>query len=351
MVGAGAFGRFCIDAYGRSEELRVLSVADPDPGALAQADAPGARLETNWRSVLADDAVEVVHLATPPFERWQMALAAFDAGKSVFCEKPLALSLAEADAMIAAARRAGLALSVDYVMRHHPAYRALDSLAASGQFGRLRSLALQNYAQAVPPGHWFWDRSRSGGILVEHGVHFFDAYGRLAGEPSRLWGSRPTPEAVDVTVQYRSGAVGRFYHEFAFPPEVERAEGIVFFERGYVEIEGWIPVRLHGAVLAPIETIQAAFDDLHLPVWIEGGEAVRFETQFGDREEAYRDAIVAGMRDVAQKHRDPSHPMRVSPEDARASLALALRAEEAARSAIAEKLPNEHPAHVAPVRS
>ena len=76
-------------------------------------------------------------------------------------------------------------------MRFQPAYRMLEALAASGIMGRLRTISFQNFAQALAPDHWFWDRTKSGGILVEHGVHFFDAYSRIAGAPSQVSGTVP----------------------------------------------------------------------------------------------------------------------------------------------------------------
>jgi len=330
LVGAGAFGRFCLDAYGKSGDLRVVAVADPDPDALARVPAGDARLERDWRALVEDESVEVVHLATPPYLRGEIVRAALEAGKSVLCEKPLALSLEEADAMAAAAREAGAALGVNYVMRHQPGYRLLETLAASRLFGRLRSISFQNFAQSLPPNHWFWNRALSGGIFVEHGVHFFDAYGRIAGAPATVRGSAPRREAVEATVEYASGVIGRFYHEFAFPLQVERTLGTSFFEHGYVEIEGWIPTRLSGVLLAPKGSVEALRHELQGVQLIDEGEVIRFQVDFPDRLASYRAGIVQGMRDLVWKHRVPEHPMTVSVEDASTSLALGLACEGAA---------------------
>lgn len=330
LVGAGAFGRFCIDAYNRSSDLEVVAVADPLPDALAQVHARSARLEPDWRAVIEDREVEVVHLATPPYLRGDIVFAALEAGKSVFCEKPLALSLDEADAMIRASQRSGTALGVNYVMRFQPAYRLLEALAGSGIMGTLRTISFQNFAQALSPDHWFWDRALSGGIFVEHGVHFFDAYARVAGAASSVIGGIPRMEAVDASVSYASGGCGRFYHEFSFPREVERTLGISFFERGNVEIEGWIPTRLHGAVLTP----PTGFPETLVPgftlITLQEDTTTRFQLDFPHRQGNYESGVVSGMRDVVRKHRDPGYPMTVPIEDARASLALGIACQEAA---------------------
>ncbi len=329
LVGAGAFGRFCLDVYRAAPDLSVIAVADSSAAALAQVGASAAHLDTDWRPVLRDNSIEVIHVATPPYLRGDLIEAAFDAGKSVFCEKPLALSLPDADAMIAQAAARDLALSVNYVMRHQPAYVLLERLANSGLFGSLRTISFQNFAQLVPSDHWFWDRAKSGGIFVEHGVHFFDAYARVAGSPLEVHGTAPRREAVDATIWYAGGALGRFYHEFAFPHAVEQTLGTSLFERGAVEIEGWIPERISGSVLASREAIREVVEGTGIDARITEDATTHFAALFPDRQASYRAAILAGMRDVLRRHRDSTYRMTVAPEDARASLALALSAQEA----------------------
>jgi predicted dehydrogenase len=280
--------------------------------------------------VLDDPAVEAVHLATPPFLRGEIAVPLLRAGKSVLCEKPLALSLDEADRMIETSRASGSVLGINYVMRHHPAFRLLLVLASSGLFGAPSTVSLLNFAQALPPDHWMWDIARSGGILVEHGVHFFDAYGQIVGQPAAIWGSAPRKEAAQVTIQYAGGATGTYYHEFAFPQEVERTHGILLFEQGYVEIDGWIPERMQGKVLAPARALEETAQPVApgIQVWREES-VTRFEVRFPDRSQAYKSAIVDGMRDLIASGRDHERPMIVSAQEARGSLALALAGQRA----------------------
>jgi len=184
-----------------------------------------------------------------------------------------------------------------------------------------------------------WDTEKSGGILVEHGVHFFDAYGQIAGAPEEVWGSAPRKEAVDVTVRYVSGAIGRYYHEFAWPQTAERTHAIMLFEYGYVEVDGWIPERVHGKVDAPAADLDAVVRPLCPSLETrEHSGATSFDVRFPDRQDAYRSAIVDGMRDLIAKHRGPSHRMIVSAHDARDSLALALAARRAVVTGGCEQL-------------
>ena len=105
-------------------------------------------------------------------------MAALEAGKHVICEKPLALTVAQADEMIAAARRNGRLLIANLMQRYNPLFDAVRKLIRSGVLGDFLHGTFENYAsdENLPADHWFWDRSKSGGIFVEHGVHFFDLF-------------------------------------------------------------------------------------------------------------------------------------------------------------------------------
>jgi predicted dehydrogenase len=333
VAGAGGFGQFCLEAYRQSGDISVAAVADPHLAGTVPRTHPELSITADWRSFLDDPSIEAIHVATPPSLRAEIAVPALEAGKSVFCEKPLALSLPEADEILDAARRTGRSTGVDYVLRHHPAFALVARLAASGLFGPLRTFSLQNFAQLLPDDHWMWDTQKSGGILVEHGVHFFDAYGRIAGTPEEVWGGAPRKEAVDVTVRYATGALGRYYHEFAWPLTVERTHGILFFQHGHVEIDGWIPERLHGRVEAPAAALEEAVRPLCPSIDVrEDAGAVTFDVRFPDRRAAYESAVVDGMRDLIAQHREPGHRMAVSADDGRDSLALALAARRAAET-------------------
>jgi predicted dehydrogenase len=330
VIGAGSFGRFCIEAYRRSGDISVVAVADPLQSGSSIESFPDVQIEHDWQALIEDPLVEAIHLAAPPAVRAEVAVPALLAGKAVLCEKPLALSLSDADGMLCVSRETGSALGIDYVMRHHPAFRLLSSLASSGLLGSPRDVSLQNFAQSLPKDHWMWDQEVSGGVLVEHGVHFFDAYGQITGAPRRVSASAPNHESIQATVEYADGAIGSYYHEFAFPQEIERTRALVMFERGYVEIDGWIPDRVSGKTLAPITELEKAIQCLGLPVrlWLEG-DTSHFEIRFPNRQAAYQAAIVAGMRDLITTQRDPSRVMVVSAQDARDSLALALAARKA----------------------
>jgi len=134
VAGAGGFGQFCLEAYRQAGDISVTAVADPNLAGSTPRTHPELSVTADWRKLLDVPTIEVIHLATPPALRAELAVPALQAGKSVFCEKPLALSLREADEILDAASLAGSSVGVDYVLRHHPAFELVARLAASALF-------------------------------------------------------------------------------------------------------------------------------------------------------------------------------------------------------------------------
>jgi predicted dehydrogenase len=176
--------------------LAPVAVADRDRGR-ADALAAAHRLDAcGPERLLADPRVAVVAVATPPASHAELALAALRGGRHVFCEKPLATRLEDATEVLAAAGAPGAPrLTVDYVLRRNPLY-ALVRRLQQALLGPPRRFALENLAadEHLAPDHWFWDRAASGGIAVEHGVHFFDAAAWLLGsQPERVQALESSP--------------------------------------------------------------------------------------------------------------------------------------------------------------
>lgn len=135
VVGLGAWGR----NLGRNfHQLGALAaVCDTDPSALAGA-PDGVRTTADYRGLLADPDIDAVALATPDGAHHGMALAALEAGKDVFVEKPLALTVAAGRELLERARQTDRILMVDHLLRFHPAVRALSGLVESGALGELQ---------------------------------------------------------------------------------------------------------------------------------------------------------------------------------------------------------------------
>ncbi|KOX19839.1 MULTISPECIES: Gfo/Idh/MocA family protein [unclassified Streptomyces] len=171
----------------------LAAVAGRDAGAVrAAARRHGwAAAETDWRALIARDDVHLVDVCTPGDSHAEIAVAALEAGKHVLCEKPLANSVAEAEAMAAAAARAGergQVAMVGFNYRRVPALAHARRLVAEGRLGALRHVRL-TYLQdwLVDPGFpltWRLEREHAGsGALGDLGAHIVDLAQYLAGEP------------------------------------------------------------------------------------------------------------------------------------------------------------------------
>jgi predicted dehydrogenase len=159
VVGAGRWGRNLIRVFGNLERARVLAVCDTDPEKLAVLSLPsGARPTGDLAAILDDPAVDAVVIATPPSAHAAHALLALAAGKHVFVEKPMALTLGDACRMRDAARRARRQLMVGHLLRYHPAVSELDELIHSERLGKIErvvALRLGPRATTNEEGPWW----------------------------------------------------------------------------------------------------------------------------------------------------------------------------------------------------
>jgi predicted dehydrogenase len=165
---------------------RLVAVADPDPAAQARAAALGARAHPDAAALLDDPEVEAVYVATPNHLHRAAVEAAAASGKAVLCEKPMAATLAEAEAMAAAVRRAGIRYGTAFDQRHHPAHAAMRAAVARGAIGTVTALRIA-YACWVDDrwaaDNWRADAARAGGgALMDLAPHGLDLVEFLLGE-------------------------------------------------------------------------------------------------------------------------------------------------------------------------
>ncbi|HIC94537.1 MAG TPA: Gfo/Idh/MocA family oxidoreductase [Anaerolineae bacterium] len=366
LIGYGGFGRFCLDVYAAMPDLRVVAVADVDAARRQEAaERYGAIPFADAADLLAAPDVDVVAICTPPHTHAPLSLAAARAGKHIFCEKPLALSLEEADAAIAAAERHRVRLTVDYVLRHNPLNRRLHALLRSGVLGPLLHMSLENQAtdEHLKPDHWFWDPARSGGIWVEHGVHFFDLFGWLSGQRAQavaaLARTRPDGcrDRVWAIVRYSGGLVATYQHAFTQPARFERTTVRLACARGYATLHGWIPIRLVVDALLDDQGMEALhrwagvepeiverYAGAATEGWALGAPyraTVRAHVELTlpeGKQAVYRASVRAGMEDLIAAIRDPQHRPEVTAADGRNSLAVALAATRAAEMGVWESI-------------
>lgn len=253
LIGAGAFGTFCIEQYRQSSLIDVVAVADSNADA-AKKVAAAANVEAveSVDALLARSDIDLVHLATPPFTHADLAIKAIAEGKHVLCEKPLATTTDDARRMIDAARAADRLLVVNLIMRYDPLNRRVKQLLDERLLGEPIAIGLTNLAGdfKLAPDHWFWDREKSGGIFVEHGVHFFDLFSMWLG-PAKVLTSvsskRPdNPRIVEQVqcVTKHASALATHYHGFHQPGAMDRQEVRIICERGDIRLFEWLATNL-----------------------------------------------------------------------------------------------------------
>jgi len=251
IVGAGRFATFLAEAVADLPDVAVHVVTDQDPEAAELlAKTYDARVAGSWQQVLDDPTVDVVVVATPPASHAEIAREALWCGKHVFCEKPLATTTADLDALVVAATASDRVLVVDHVLRYNPLLAAVARLQTE-LLGTPQRFLFENDAsdEDLHDTHWFWDQDASGGIFVEHGVHFFDAAAMLLGRGAtsvQADVARRTTGQVDLVsavVHHGDDVLATHTHSFTHAHRAERQ--LMRLDHGAAEtrIEGWIPVE------------------------------------------------------------------------------------------------------------
>jgi predicted dehydrogenase len=291
-------------------DVRVTAVMDID---LARAEwvaaAVGARVYATLDALLADAEPDIVAVATPPDTHAAIVRAALLAGKHVFCEPPAALTLGETHALFDLAWQSGRLFVLDHPLRHNPFWESVVRLRQDGLLGDLLHIDIANHAAGtdLPPSHWFWDAKQSGGIWVEHGVHFFDACAWLAGDEGTVQAAQSFARAdgiVDgVEAMTTFGAVSaHFYHSFMHDALTAQTTMYLTFARGYAMLRDWTPTTIEiwaattpGQIIPYLVGVTEALDEAssgRLRHWMshapEGKDAIR------------QAALQAGMSDLVR---------------------------------------------------
>lgn len=250
VIGCGSFALFALQQFAQVPEVELAGMSGTRrEAAHAAARRFGMGEVQEVEEMVARSDIDLVYVATPPFLHHPQAMQALRAGKHVICEKPLALTVEQADEMMEAARQKDLLLAADLMQRYSFLFRAVREVAESKVLGEPLHGYFENYAsdQGLGPDHWFWDRRKSGGIFVEHGVHFFDMFAGWFGRGTVECAQRSlrpgsgVEEQVQCAVRYPGGTLVNFYHGFHQPHRMDRQELRIVFERGSVTLEGWIP--------------------------------------------------------------------------------------------------------------
>jgi len=176
-------------------QLVAVAAETPEEAAPLARDC-AARVEATAEALCAAEDIDLVIVATPTYLHAAHTIAAARAHKHVFCEKPLARTLADAEAMVHACDAAGVRLAVGHVVRFFPEYRRAKELLDAGALGRpaIATMTRGNFAVGSARG-WYLDPDKSGGVVLDLMLHDLDTVRWWFGEPARVYAKRFTGNA------------------------------------------------------------------------------------------------------------------------------------------------------------
>ena len=187
--------------FGDGPKPRLVHLAEIDADLAARrADEFGFENATaDWRALVADPAVEVVSITTPNAFHAEMAIAALEAGKHVWCEKPMAVALADAERMAAAARASGKVAALGYNYIQNPVIRHIRRLVEDGAIGAVNHVRCEMdedfMADPEAPFYWKSEATSGYGALDDFGVHPLSLLQFLFGGVSRVMAQLSMPYA------------------------------------------------------------------------------------------------------------------------------------------------------------
>jgi predicted dehydrogenase len=257
VVGLGWWGRTIVPLLKGSAKLRVVKGVDPAPAAVAFAASQEIACESSFESALQDPAVQGVVLCTPHTQHTEQIIAAAQARKHVFCEKPLSMSRADVLRAVKACADNDVALAVGHEKRFEPPVQEVFRLAKAGELGTLLQIEA-NFSQdkflSLEPDNWRMSQTEApAGPMTATGIHLLDLAVGLLGPAQHVFarvrqlGSRlVNGDTLGILVTHKSGANSLISAVLATPFDGRLA---VYGNKGWVEVrdkahpeapEGWV---------------------------------------------------------------------------------------------------------------
>jgi predicted dehydrogenase len=210
-----------LKALSAQKDLQVVALADCRPEFLQKAldQFPDAKGYEYGMDLIKNEQLDAVHICLPSYLHASHAVAAMEKGMNVFVEKPVCLTLEDAQLLLETEKRTGVKAMVGQVVRSFDEYRYLKQVTDSGEFGKLKSIVMQRLSGDVRWGFedWFHDEARSGAVVIDLHVHDLDFLRYLLGEP----------DSFDVrATAFDSGMINQIVTNYQFGDVFATAEGL-----------------------------------------------------------------------------------------------------------------------------
>jgi len=310
IIGTGLWGEMHARTYASTDGVEVVAVTDiVEERAKALAGQHGAEAYTDYRKLLEDDRVQAVAVVTPDFAHAEICLAAAAAGKHILAEKPLAMTVAECEEIVAAADRAGVKLMVDFHARWSPPFVKAREAIQKGQIGEPQHVYYRlNDRIFVPTEMLSWAGKST--VMWFIGSHSIDTVRWLVGDEVRrvyaVAGARilkgmgiDTPDYYQATLEFRSGATAVIENSWIMPnsmPNIIDLKCELVGSKGALYVDG-----SHHRTLEKYTESEASYPDVLVMPSIYGrqlGFAAESIRHFVDCLKEDREPIVTGRDGV-----------------------------------------------------
>lgn len=269
VVACGDRSPHHLASWARLPNTRLVATCDLIEGlASSAAETYGAEAwTTDYRELIARDDIDIVDVITPAHVHADPAILALESGKHVLCEKPIAPTIQDANAMVEAARKAGLRLMINENTIFHPAYQKAKDIIAAGTLGDIVML----YHSSITMLHyhimheWMFDSLQSGGPVVDFDIHEFHPFVWWLGKVESVYAqtrtdpiyvtldraryeseqyegaAHPAVNNACITLRFKSGAIGQItesYSSFVGSREtgIVGTEGALKFGRDQIHL-------------------------------------------------------------------------------------------------------------------
>jgi len=371
IIGYGGFGKFLHHWWNKLDNVEVVAFSGGSP---ADIQSQQAMHYDNWKDLLEDKEIDIISIATPPALHVEMACAAMLRNKHVLLEKPVSLNKEGVEEILRIQRETGMVITVNHMLRYNPIIQSLKQLSKNETFGKLRHVVVSNYAQdaSLPAEHWFWDKAISGGIFIEHAVHFFDIVNSLTDQKVvKVTGcthnrNEQQEDQVAATVLYEDGLIANHYHAFSGPGFFEQTTIRLTYDLARIEVEGWVPMggkiealinnsgkaginTLPGLDLPKATQVAELTDNSRPEGWGDMSDVKNNTVIFGGlkyyvadlvsgsfklqqtKSEIYGKCVQDILLDIIAKIEDSDHILAITVEDAFDALKIAMLADQSAQ--------------------
>ncbi len=230
LIGCGTMGRTHANSYKNINNANLIGVCDINmEKAQSIAKISGSHVYLKFEEMLENENIDVVDICIPTYMHKEYALTSMEARKHVFCEKPIALTLKDANEMVRFSEKMSVKFTVGHVVRYFPAYKRAVDAVGQGEIGipkLIRTTRNQGFPKWSWEG-WYMDYEKSGGPILDLIIHDFDWINYYFGDVERVYAQSLNGKAKEqdhcvATLRLKNGAIAHVEGSWAYP------EGSVF---------------------------------------------------------------------------------------------------------------------------